>query len=87
MALEYGKKNGLHVVTICPGLVFGPLLQHVAVNTSSKVLLYIIKGSHHSEFYTLLLIFYQDTTNFESCSTDNNLKLNRAMFIISLLIS
>ncbi|PVH64619.1 hypothetical protein PAHAL_2G315800 [Panicum hallii] len=44
MALEYGKKNGLHVVTICPGLVFGPLLQHVAVNTSSKVLLYIIKG-------------------------------------------
>ncbi|RCV12286.1 hypothetical protein SETIT_2G256800v2 [Setaria italica] len=44
MALEYGKKNGLHVVTFCPGLVVGPLLQHVAVNTSSKVLLYIIKG-------------------------------------------
>ncbi|KAL6844762.1 hypothetical protein ACP4OV_025421 [Aristida adscensionis] len=44
MALEFGKKNGLHVVTILPGLVFGPLLQHVAVNTSSKVLLYIIKG-------------------------------------------
>ncbi|CAN6182776.1 unnamed protein product [Urochloa humidicola] len=44
MALEYGKKNGLHVVTFCPGLVIGPLLQHVAVNTSSKVLLYIIKG-------------------------------------------
>ncbi|XP_062193788.1 cinnamoyl-CoA reductase 1-like [Phragmites australis] len=44
IALEYGKRNGLHVVIICPGLVFGPLLQHVAVNTSSKVLLYIIKG-------------------------------------------
>jgi hypothetical protein len=47
MALEYGKKNGLHVVTFCPGLVVGPLLQHVAVNTSSKVLLYIIKGKHN----------------------------------------
>ncbi|XP_047052217.1 cinnamoyl-CoA reductase 1-like [Lolium rigidum] len=44
MALEYGEKNGLHVATFCPGLVFGPLLQHVALNTSSKVLLYIIKG-------------------------------------------
>nr|CAB3457441.1 unnamed protein product [Digitaria exilis] len=44
IALEYGKKSGLHVVSICPGLVVGPLLQHVTVNTSSKVLLYIIKG-------------------------------------------
>uniref|UniRef100_A0A453L590 NAD-dependent epimerase/dehydratase domain-containing protein n=1 Tax=Aegilops tauschii subsp. strangulata TaxID=200361 RepID=A0A453L590_AEGTS len=43
MALEYGEKNGLHVVTFCPGLVFGPLLKHVAVNTSSKVLVYMIK--------------------------------------------
>ncbi|XP_037442386.1 cinnamoyl-CoA reductase 2-like [Triticum dicoccoides] len=43
MALEYGEKNGLHVVALCPGLVFGPLLQHVAVNTSSKVLVYMIK--------------------------------------------
>ncbi|KAL6655324.1 hypothetical protein ACP70R_006150 [Stipagrostis hirtigluma subsp. patula] len=44
MALEYAKKTGLHVVTFCPGLIFGPLLQHVSVNTSSKVLLYVIKG-------------------------------------------
>jgi nucleoside-diphosphate-sugar epimerase len=45
MALEYGKKNGLHVLTICPGIVFGPMLQTVEINTSSKVLLYMIKGS------------------------------------------
>ncbi|EMS49617.1 Anthocyanidin reductase [Triticum urartu] len=44
IALEYGDKNGLHVITFCPGLVFGPLLQHVVLNTSSKVLLYMIKG-------------------------------------------
>uniref|UniRef100_A0ACD6A916 Uncharacterized protein n=1 Tax=Avena sativa TaxID=4498 RepID=A0ACD6A916_AVESA len=44
IALEYGNRNGLHVVTICPGVVFGPLLQHVVPNTTSKVLLYIIKG-------------------------------------------
>lgn len=44
IALEYGEKNGFHVVTFCPGLVIGPLLQPVVLNTSSKVLLYIIKG-------------------------------------------
>uniref|UniRef100_A0ACD5YEU4 Uncharacterized protein n=1 Tax=Avena sativa TaxID=4498 RepID=A0ACD5YEU4_AVESA len=44
MALEFGEKNGLHVNTFCPALVIGPLLQHVVVNTTSKVLLYIIKG-------------------------------------------
>ncbi|CAM0952050.1 unnamed protein product [Alopecurus aequalis] len=44
MALEHGLKNGLHVATILPGIVFGPLLQNGAVNTSSKVLIYIMKG-------------------------------------------
>ncbi|XP_003578338.1 cinnamoyl-CoA reductase 2-like [Brachypodium distachyon] len=44
IALEHGEKTGLRVVTFCPGLIFGPLLQHVVLNTSSKVLLYIIKG-------------------------------------------
>ena len=43
-ALEYGDKNGLNVVTLCPPLVFGPLLQPT-VNTSSKFLIYVIKGS------------------------------------------
>ncbi|KAK1631959.1 hypothetical protein QYE76_006274 [Lolium multiflorum] len=40
---EYAEKNGLTVVTLCPPLVFGPLLQPM-VNTSSKFLIYVIKG-------------------------------------------
>uniref|UniRef100_A0ACD5Y0C8 Uncharacterized protein n=1 Tax=Avena sativa TaxID=4498 RepID=A0ACD5Y0C8_AVESA len=44
MALGFGEKNGLHVNTFCPSLVIGPLLQHVVANTTSKVLLYILKG-------------------------------------------
>ncbi|KAK3133699.1 hypothetical protein QOZ80_6AG0539870 [Eleusine coracana subsp. coracana] len=43
MALEYADKIGLNVVTLCPPLVFGPLLQPT-VNTSSKFLIYIVKG-------------------------------------------
>ncbi|XP_052167448.1 cinnamoyl-CoA reductase 1-like [Oryza glaberrima] len=46
MALEYGNKNGLHVVTVCPGIVFGPMLQTVQLNTTTKALLYIIQGGH-----------------------------------------
>ncbi|CAM0952042.1 unnamed protein product [Alopecurus aequalis] len=42
-ALEYAEKNGLHVVTVCPCIVFGPQLQPV-VNTSSELLVYVIKG-------------------------------------------
>jgi len=42
-ALEYAEKNGLTVVTVCPCVVFGPLLQLV-VNTSSEFLIYVIKG-------------------------------------------
>ncbi|TVU51185.1 hypothetical protein EJB05_02594, partial [Eragrostis curvula] len=41
MALEYGEQNGLHVVTILPGMVVGPLLQTVALNTTMKVLRYL----------------------------------------------
>ncbi|XP_062193787.1 cinnamoyl-CoA reductase 1-like isoform X2 [Phragmites australis] len=42
-ALEYAEKTGLTVVTVCPCVVLGPLLQPV-VNTSSEFLIYIIKG-------------------------------------------
>ncbi|KAM0861780.1 hypothetical protein ACQ4PT_045642 [Festuca glaucescens] len=42
-ALEYAEKNGLNVVTVCPCIVFGPQLQPV-VNTSSELLVYVIKG-------------------------------------------
>ncbi|CAL5073599.1 unnamed protein product [Urochloa decumbens] len=44
MALEYGQKNGLHVVTFLPGHVVGPLLQTAVINISIKVFQYIIKG-------------------------------------------
>lgn len=43
-ALEYGEKNGLLVVTVCPCVVLGPLLQPL-INTTSEVFVYIIKGS------------------------------------------
>lgn len=42
-ALVYGQQTGLDVVTINPGLVFGPLLQPT-VNTSSQFLIYLLKG-------------------------------------------
>ncbi|KAF7073213.1 hypothetical protein CFC21_078243 [Triticum aestivum] len=40
---EYAEKNGLDIVTVCPCIVFGPQLQPV-VNTTSELLLYVIKG-------------------------------------------
>lgn len=43
-SLEYSEKHGLNVVTLCPPLVFGPLLQPT-VNTSSKFLIYVINGN------------------------------------------
>lgn len=42
-ALEYGEKNGLNVVTVCPCIVLGPLLQPL-INATSEFLIYIIKG-------------------------------------------
>lgn len=51
-ALEYAEKNGLTVVTVCPCLVLGPLLQPV-VNTSSEFLIYVIKG-----YLCIFLLFF-----------------------------
>ncbi|CAD6224387.1 unnamed protein product [Miscanthus lutarioriparius] len=42
-ALAYGRQTGLDVVTINPGLVFGPLLQPT-VNSSIQFLIYFLKG-------------------------------------------
>lgn len=44
-AFAYAAKTGLDIVTICPSLVIGPLMQST-VNTSSKVLLNYLKGEH-----------------------------------------
>lgn len=42
-ALAYADKHGLDVVTVCPSMVFGPLLQST-VNASSLFLVNILKG-------------------------------------------
>ncbi|KAF7103099.1 hypothetical protein CFC21_104128 [Triticum aestivum] len=42
-ALAHTEQTGLDVVTVCPPLVLGPLLQSVA-NTSSLVLINLLKG-------------------------------------------
>uniref|UniRef100_A0A8R7QJQ9 NAD-dependent epimerase/dehydratase domain-containing protein n=1 Tax=Triticum urartu TaxID=4572 RepID=A0A8R7QJQ9_TRIUA len=42
-AFAYAAKTGLDIVTICPSLVIGPLMQST-VNSSSKVLLNYLKG-------------------------------------------
>jgi nucleoside-diphosphate-sugar epimerase len=42
-AFAYAEKTGLDVVTICPSLVLGPLMQST-INASSKILLNYLKG-------------------------------------------
>ncbi|URD99181.1 Polysaccharide biosynthesis protein [Musa troglodytarum] len=42
-ALDFAEKNGLDVVTVCPSLIIGPLLQST-INASSLVLINLLKG-------------------------------------------
>lgn len=42
-ALDYAKRSGLDVVSVCPSLVIGPLLQST-VNASSSVIVDCLKG-------------------------------------------
>lgn len=42
-ALEYGKRDDLSVVTICPAFVIGPMLQSI-INATSLFLLSYMKG-------------------------------------------
>ncbi|XP_062164629.1 cinnamoyl-CoA reductase 1-like [Alnus glutinosa] len=46
-ALEFAKRNGLDVVTVCPTLVLGPILQPT-VNASSLVLIRLLKEGYES---------------------------------------
>ncbi|XP_020265424.1 cinnamoyl-CoA reductase 2-like [Asparagus officinalis] len=46
-ALEYARKHELDVVTVCPSMVLGPLLQS-KVNSSSLFLINILKGNPES---------------------------------------
>ncbi|KAG8057229.1 hypothetical protein GUJ93_ZPchr0002g23218 [Zizania palustris] len=84
MSLKYAEKNGLHVVTLLPCLVFGPLLQTVHLNTTTKVLLFMIKGGPdimNNKFWPIidvrdvadaLLLVYEKAGSSERyiCSTD-----------------
>ncbi|KAK2660984.1 hypothetical protein Ddye_007517 [Dipteronia dyeriana] len=46
-ALDYGKRNGLDIVTVCPSLILGPLLQST-VNASSSLLVNLLKEGYES---------------------------------------
>ncbi|KAJ0763919.1 putative NAD-dependent epimerase/dehydratase, NAD(P)-binding domain superfamily [Helianthus annuus] len=44
-ALEFGKKNNLNVVSICPSVVFGPMLQSTLC-TTNIILLNLFEGKN-----------------------------------------
>ncbi|KAL5225824.1 hypothetical protein ABZP36_012463 [Zizania latifolia] len=46
-AFAYAAKTGLDIVTICPSLVIGPLMQST-VNSSSKILINYFKGDRET---------------------------------------
>ncbi|KAG8493506.1 hypothetical protein CXB51_010886 [Gossypium anomalum] len=46
-AFEFAKKSGLDVVTVCPTMILGPLLQST-INASSKVLINLLKEGYDS---------------------------------------
>lgn len=46
-ALEYAKINGLDVISVCPSLIFGPVLQST-LNASTTALLNLMKGGQES---------------------------------------
>jgi len=46
-AFDYAKRTGLDVVSVCPSLVIGPLLQST-VNASSSIIVDCLKGTNAS---------------------------------------
>uniref|UniRef100_A0A2N9IUL4 NAD-dependent epimerase/dehydratase domain-containing protein n=1 Tax=Fagus sylvatica TaxID=28930 RepID=A0A2N9IUL4_FAGSY len=54
-ALEFSKRCGIDLVTVCPSLVFGPILQRT-VNASSKVIIRLLKDGCESLENKLRLI-------------------------------
>ncbi|XP_043712217.1 cinnamoyl-CoA reductase 1-like isoform X6 [Telopea speciosissima] len=64
-AWEYAKRSGLDVVTICPTLVIGPMLQST-VNTSSQFILRLLKeGSESVENKVLNIVDVRDVAEAE----------------------
>uniref|UniRef100_A0A7N0VG55 NAD-dependent epimerase/dehydratase domain-containing protein n=1 Tax=Kalanchoe fedtschenkoi TaxID=63787 RepID=A0A7N0VG55_KALFE len=58
-AVEYGETSGLDVVTVCPTLVFGPILQP-AMNSSSSILLNLLKGYEYVDNSERMLLDVRD---------------------------
>lgn len=44
-ALGYAERNEVNIVTVCPSIIFGPMLQST-LNSSSLALLKYMKGMH-----------------------------------------
>ncbi|KAL8485135.1 hypothetical protein ACS0TY_027430 [Phlomoides rotata] len=59
-AWEYAKESGLDIVTVCPGLVVGPMLQH-STNASSLALIKLLReGYEEMQNNTWLLVDVRD---------------------------
>ncbi|XP_050378370.1 cinnamoyl-CoA reductase 1-like [Argentina anserina] len=58
-ALEFAKRNGLDLVTVCPTLIWGPVL-HSTVNASTLILIKILKGSASMEYRPQRLVDVRD---------------------------
>ncbi|PKI33827.1 hypothetical protein CRG98_045779 [Punica granatum] len=54
LAFEFGKKNGLDIVAVNPGYVFGPVLQPT-LNFSSLLLLQFVKGTFVESRHNFLM--------------------------------
>lgn len=59
-AVDFAKRTGLDVVTICPSLVLGPILQSATVNASSLALLKLLKGCDSLENKTRWIVDVRD---------------------------
>ncbi|KAF6140342.1 hypothetical protein GIB67_011361, partial [Kingdonia uniflora] len=53
--LEYAKRSGLDMVTVCSAIIFGPMLQ-VTSNATSLDILEIMKGTPTSLFMVMYVI-------------------------------
>lgn len=47
-AFEFAKRTGISLVSICPTMVFGPVLQQHTVNASTLALAKLLKGNNHN---------------------------------------
>ncbi|XP_058728864.1 cinnamoyl-CoA reductase 1-like [Vicia villosa] len=61
-ALNFAKRTGLHMVSICPSLVLGPILQSTT-NASSLFLIKLLKGDDSLENRQRWLVDVRDVAN------------------------